>query len=450
MPAQLLDPVPKLKRILKRLSLVLVGLLSGFALLEVGMIVLEPYVLQGFYMYDRELGFRVRPNTASSNEFGFNDYDYPLEKPDDTYRILFLGDSFSWSCGRDDNYVGVLRELVKERFPERKIDVINAGYPMTHTGEQLDLLERFGLEYQPDLVVLGFFIGNDFLDGGPYRKRIVVNETFLDIDKRRETVLFGYPIVARSRVFEFIRQQIRILREEVSVAEESSGLKLVEPERPRADRRRTSGQWAEPRVSSSSAARPAASPLPADSASGFPGAPTLDEVRAYLEEVAFHCREDDQKPMFTRETQLGLIERQLLMCVADPKPEGFLEPRFEYILGKVDEMANLLSERGIKFLVAMHPANFQVDPELAGTVMERSGRAADEYDLLRPQTLLAAHLDQRDVPYIDLIEPLKEAQQIRPTYLPMDTHWNYYGNVVAAHAVFLHILYPLTVELDRK
>jgi hypothetical protein len=87
--------------------------------------------------------------------------------------------------------------------------VINAGYPGTHTGEQLALLKKYGLQYQPDLVVLGFFVGNDFKDADLWRRRIVVGGATTDIDIRegQETTLFGQPLVPQSRLYLFLKEQ---------------------------------------------------------------------------------------------------------------------------------------------------------------------------------------------------------------------------------------------------
>ena len=82
---------------------------------------------------------------------------------------------------------------------------------MTHTAEQLGVLRLFGLQYQPDAVLLDLFMGNDFVDADPNRKRIVVYDTVFDIDRRRELRLFGYPIVAQSRLYQFLRQRIGTL-----------------------------------------------------------------------------------------------------------------------------------------------------------------------------------------------------------------------------------------------
>ena len=180
---------------------------------EVAMIVLEPYLFTGFYQYDRDIGFRVRPEPGRTNALGFNDRDYPLQREPGVFRILVIGDSFGWAGGMNGNYTALLEQRLNEAGRGRPVEVINASLPMSHTGEQRTLLEKYGLPLEPHLVVLGFFVGNDFLDADPRRKRIVVNDTYLDIKRGREVTLFGYPIVRQSRLLAFLRQKYRIFRE---------------------------------------------------------------------------------------------------------------------------------------------------------------------------------------------------------------------------------------------
>ena len=185
---------------------------------EILMIVLEPYLFKGFYEYDPDLGFRVRAyypvdQGTMTNKFGFNDHDYPLQKTPGIYRILVVGDSFGWAGGREGNYTAVLERQLENHYGYHRIDIINAGYPMTHTAEQLVMLKKYGLQYHPDLVILGFFVGNDFIDGNPNRKRIVVNDLYIDIDKRREHIILGYPIVFQSRLLVYVKQKYKIFTE---------------------------------------------------------------------------------------------------------------------------------------------------------------------------------------------------------------------------------------------
>ena len=183
------------------------------AVVEIAMIVLEPYLFTGFFQYDQDIGFRVRPRAGHTNELGFNDRDYPLQRPPGVFRILVIGDSFGWAGGMHGNYTAVLEQKLNDGGRAGPVEVINATLPMSHTGEQRVLLEKYGLRFEPHLVVLGFFVGNDFLDADPRRKRIVVNDTYLDIKKGRELTLFGYPIVRRSRLLAFVKQKYRLFRE---------------------------------------------------------------------------------------------------------------------------------------------------------------------------------------------------------------------------------------------
>lgn len=197
---------------------------------ELSMIVLDPYLFKGFEQYDPDLGFRVRahyPNSDGSltNQFGFNDRDYSLQKTQGTFRILVVGDSFGWAGGLEGNYTALLERKFENYYGEHKIDVINIGYPGTHTGEQLLMLKKYGLQYNPDLVVLGFFCGNDFLDADPDRKRIIVNNVYIDISKKHEHTLLGYPLIPESRLLLFLTQKYRIYAEFRKAASEAQSQK---------------------------------------------------------------------------------------------------------------------------------------------------------------------------------------------------------------------------------
>ena len=174
----------------------------SFFLLEFLLLVFNDTVFHSsFVIYDREMGFRVRPYVRNSNRFGFNDRDYPLEPAPGSYRIAVLGDSFNWAGGRTWNYTRLLEKQLSERSSDPRIEVINTGYPATHTGEQLLLLKRFVLQYNPNLLLLGFFAGNDFLNATPWRRRIAFGGATTDIDLRkgREWVLWNQPLLFRSR-----------------------------------------------------------------------------------------------------------------------------------------------------------------------------------------------------------------------------------------------------------
>ena len=206
------------KKIAKASLKIILPMIFILVCLECLMIIFEPYLFKGFYEYDPDLGFRVRAHAPNfdgtlTNQFGFNDVDYPLQKPSGVFRILVVGDSFSWAGGQQGNYTALLERMFEHRDGAHKIDVINAGYPMTHPGEELEMVRKFGLQYNPDLVVLGVFVGNDFVDADPDRKRIIVNGIYLDISRSHEHKLLGYPIVPQSRLLSFLKQKYQIWEE---------------------------------------------------------------------------------------------------------------------------------------------------------------------------------------------------------------------------------------------
>lgn len=212
-----------MKKAIKPILSIGLIILICFLSLEISMIILEPYISVGGSQFDPDMGYKGRPYTDGTNRFGFNDLDYPLEKPPHTFRIIIIGDSFNWVGGKDWNYTVFLKKEFRKYYGNDRVEVINVGYGGTHTGEQLVMLKKFALQYNPDLVFLGFFAGNDFYDADPYRKRIVVNDVFLDIDPRHELILFGYPIIFKSRVVNLIQQKVKLYKELSKARAEAPG-----------------------------------------------------------------------------------------------------------------------------------------------------------------------------------------------------------------------------------
>lgn len=131
--------------------------------LEAGLRLLEPHLARNNpFVYDRQLGFRHRPNFNGANLYGFNDGDYPIDKPAGQFRIIGVGDSFNWAQG-GNNYWQAAEKLLRERGL-RQIDILNQGTPATEPFYYLRLLQIDGVRFEPDMVVLGFFVGNDLLE----------------------------------------------------------------------------------------------------------------------------------------------------------------------------------------------------------------------------------------------------------------------------------------------
>lgn len=90
-------------------------------------------------------------------------------------KVLILGDSFTFGYGVENNetYAEVL-----EKKLNGSVDVINAGYASGYsTDTEYVYLKNHGLKLKPDVVILGFFIGNDAAD---------INANEWDVDNKGE------------------------------------------------------------------------------------------------------------------------------------------------------------------------------------------------------------------------------------------------------------------------
>jgi hypothetical protein len=99
-----------------------------------------------------------------TNSKGFrNTREFAYRKPQDTLRLLALGDSHTqgYEVRQDATYAAVAERFLS--FRGTRTEAINAGVSGYSTAEALVFLENEGYKYHPDVVVLGFY-ANDFED----------------------------------------------------------------------------------------------------------------------------------------------------------------------------------------------------------------------------------------------------------------------------------------------
>jgi hypothetical protein len=153
------------------------GLLAGGLVIEVAVRTLhlvpdrfwEPHPRLGWRLVagregwwtqeDREFRVPIRINSR-----GLRDLDRPYEKPPGIRRVLLLGDSFIEALQVP------LEQTLARRLESRlgsSVEVINAGVSSYGTASQLMFLREEGLRYDPDLVLLAFYAGNDVKNNSP-------------------------------------------------------------------------------------------------------------------------------------------------------------------------------------------------------------------------------------------------------------------------------------------
>jgi len=145
------------------------------------------------------LGWVLEPNAAYHNALpeeriyikynsrGFHDIEHSIDKPDGVLRILILGDSFmeAYSVKLEDSFARRLEEL--SRKAGLNVEVINLGTGGYSTLQEYLIFELLGKKYQPDVVLLGFYVENDITDNSLEISSISEKE------KKRPFLDPGYP-----------------------------------------------------------------------------------------------------------------------------------------------------------------------------------------------------------------------------------------------------------------
>ncbi|MBU1863076.1 MAG: SGNH/GDSL hydrolase family protein [Candidatus Omnitrophica bacterium] len=91
------------------------------------------------------------------NTEGFRDGDHSIKKDNNVTRILVVGDSFTYGQGIKDETVifpSLLEQYLNQIDTEKKYEVFNFGKPGSNLIDKILLLEKYGLKYQPDIVII--------------------------------------------------------------------------------------------------------------------------------------------------------------------------------------------------------------------------------------------------------------------------------------------------------
>ncbi len=142
----------------------------------------------GITQYDSHLGWKLKPNLqgvrvedqppVTTNSRGVRSRrEIPYEKPSDITRIVAIGDSYTFGYdGADDEIWPVDLEAQLSNC-----EVINLGVPGYGMDQQLLMLEREGLRYHPDIVLVGLYeedMDRNLLPFRDYAKPMFVLEEY--------------------------------------------------------------------------------------------------------------------------------------------------------------------------------------------------------------------------------------------------------------------------------
>jgi lysophospholipase L1-like esterase len=153
---------------------------------------------------------------------------------------------------------------------------------------------------------------------------------------------------------------------------------------------------------------------------------------------------------FLRERLYGLYRRTPLAERSQPlDPMGLAEwvgpireVTWPAAARSIEEIATWARLRGTRYAVMVIPARYQVDDESWARYRKGWGLADDAFDRDHAQREVVELLQRLDVPYLDLLEPMRQAtSEGSRLYYEADRHWN-----AAGHALTARLLHE---ELDR-
>lgn len=129
----------------------------------------RPSPVFGWELVPGASGFGRAGTFIHINGDGFRDVDYPLKKKATVFRIMVIGDSFTFGQGvnLEDTYSKHLERRINDMG--KTSEVISCGVIGYGMWQYLETLKRKVIPYKPDLVILGLFIDDITTSVSPYK-----------------------------------------------------------------------------------------------------------------------------------------------------------------------------------------------------------------------------------------------------------------------------------------
>jgi lysophospholipase L1-like esterase len=322
-----------------------------------------------------------RPTAGSIqrlNSQGFRDRERTFSRTVDAPRIVALGDSFTVGVGvsYDDGFIARIEKALQEVVPGT--EVINLGVGGFQPDEYLSVLKAMGIQYSPDLVLMNFYVGNDFEPSPQHyivfaglRWKVHVNGNWFHDHFSPDHWNLGH---ALTYVYRVGRGRL--------------GHWLGFPQE---------GFWDAYDDTPMGAAK---------TAGAFTG-----WNRAYV-------RSQGHLEQFLKKDTL----------------------RFQSLWNRtrhtLEECKRLLDSHHIPWMLILLPSEVQIDDGLQAASADFLRISRDDFNFDKPQEILHAWAESNSVVLLDLTPAFRAGTLTRRLYLNNDGHWNPAGHETAAAALF--------------
>ena len=118
-----------------------------------------------------EIVFELKPNLNAlhklvplkTNSAGLRDKEYNLPKPDNTFRVAVIGDSFVMADGIEieETFHSLLEEKLNKEQGDITYQFINFGVSGYDLKQYVAVMKSKAIDYAPDLILVGFCPRND-------------------------------------------------------------------------------------------------------------------------------------------------------------------------------------------------------------------------------------------------------------------------------------------------
>lgn len=99
----------------------------------------------------------ILPHSVKINSLGLRGEEIRIDKEEGVYRILILGDSYTFGCrvDNDKSFPFQLEQLFNK--DNQRVEVVNCGHASYSTREEYEYLTERGVILGPDMVILAWF-----------------------------------------------------------------------------------------------------------------------------------------------------------------------------------------------------------------------------------------------------------------------------------------------------
>lgn len=356
-----------------------------------------------FFQYEPFIGFEGIPDkkgvfanssfktTVTHNSEGFRDVNHAKKNTQNKFRVITLGDSFTWGHGveNDQIYMKVLEEY------DPNIETINMGGPGGDPQGEIKVYTSRGISYEHDVVLVGFFIGNDIEPYYPNEKKSPPQWGY---DSKGDFVLIGN---MKSQ------EQVDAIRKK---SEER-----YSPTKDRNLRGRISYWFTR----------------------HFQIFTFVGNHRKYYSDVL------KGSLLYTKILKIFGINNKrahgfLNFCMENDPDD--VKYGWKLVAGALETMKNFVTREGAKLYVIFIPQYVQTSQSVFERSVRKYGHDPSNYDNEKPNRKLAKLCRELGIAYLDLLPVMKkETAKGNLLYYPRDGHWNAEGHRVAAREIYKDI-----------